>query len=157
MHFQKILSALFSILLLTFSTIAYAQDTLTVATPERSQSFTFEDLRALPQTTIVTKNDYINEANSFEGPSLRLLIEHMGIARDATLTMGALNDFLTDIPAADAFDYDTILALLQYGKTMSIRDKGPIWIIYPIDDNPELDNDLVNSKLIWQLRSITVN
>jgi hypothetical protein len=70
--------------------------------------------------------------------------------------MIALNDFTSTVPASDAFDYDVILAILREGKTMPVREKGPVWVIYPMDDNPELRNDLYNDRLVWQLKEISV-
>ena len=69
--------------------------------------------------------------------------------------MQALNDFSVTVPAADAFNYDVILAVLKDGEKMPIRDKGPIWVIYPMDDHAELRDDLYNGRLVWQLKSIT--
>lgn len=143
-------------LLLATPTLSYAQDILTVTTPDRTESFTLEEILAMPQTTVVTKNDYVDEATTFQGPSLRSVLEEMDVARGATLKMVALNDFSSEVPAADAFEYDVILAVLLNGETMSVRDKGPIWVIYPMDGNPELHDEIYNDRLVWQLKSISV-
>jgi len=37
------------------------------------------------------------------------------------------------------------------GEPLSVRDKGPIWIVYPRDEFPELATPEVNSRWIWQL------
>lgn len=144
-------------LLLAAPTLSYAQDILTVTTADRTETFTFEEILAMPQTTVVTKNDYVDEVTTFQGPSLRLVLEDMDVAQDATLTMVALNDFSSEVPAADAFAYDVILAVLLNGETMPVRDKGPIWVIYPMDGNPELQDDIYNDRLVWQLKSISVD
>lgn len=133
-----------------------AQEILTIEAPGKSESFSFDDLAALPQTTVVTANDYVNDAVAFTGPSLKSLLERVGVGREATLTARALNDFSVNIPASDAFDYEVVVAILADGKPMPVRDKGPIWVIYPMDDHPELRTNIYNSRLIWQLRSITV-
>ena len=39
---------------------------------------------------------------------------------------------------------------------MSIRDKGPIFMIYPFDKNPELYNEKYFSRSVWQIKSIEV-
>jgi hypothetical protein len=80
----------------------------------------------------------------------------MDVSPDATLKMVALNDFSSEVLAADAFEYDVILAVLLNGEPMPVRDKGPIWVIYPMDDNPELHDDIYNDRLVWQLKSISV-
>lgn len=146
-------AALFALLV---PTLGHAQDILTVTTAEASESFTLEELLAMPQTTIVTKNDYVDEAAAFQGPSLRSILEEMDIAGDATLKVGALNDYSAILPAVDAFDYEVILAVLRDGETMSVREKGPIWVIYPMDSYLELQDDVYNDRLVWQLKSISV-
>ena len=60
------------------------------------------------------------------------------------------------MPAVDAFGYDVILAVLRDGEPMSVRDKGPIWVIYPMDDHAELRDDSFNGRLVWQLKNIAV-
>jgi hypothetical protein len=137
-------------------TLGHAQDILTVTTAEASESFTLEELLSMPQTTIVTKNDYVDEAAAFQGPSLRSILEEMDIAGDATLKMQALNDYSLIVPARDAFEYEVILAVLREGEPMSVREKGPIWVIYPMDSYPELQDDVYNDRLVWQLKSISV-
>jgi hypothetical protein len=156
MKIQKTLRAALFGSLLAVPTLGYAQDILTVTTPDRSESFTLEEILAMPQTTVVTENDYVDEATTFQGPSLRYVLEEMDVAQDASLKMVALNDFSSNVPAADAFEYDVILAVLLNGEAMSVRDKGPIWVIYPMDDSPELQDDMYNDRLVWQLKSISV-
>ncbi len=157
MHFRNTLLAVLSASLLAVPTLGYTQDILTVTTTDRSETFTLEEMLAMPQTTVVTKNNYVDEVTTFQGPSLRSVLEEMDVAPNATLKMVALNDFSSDIPAADAFSYEVILAVLLNGDTMSVREKGPIWVIYPMDGNPELEDDIYNGRLVWQLKSITVD
>jgi len=39
---------------------------------------------------------------------------------------------------------------------MSLRDKGPIFVIYPFDKHPELLNEVVFSRSVWQVTEIKV-
>jgi hypothetical protein len=39
---------------------------------------------------------------------------------------------------------------------MSLREKGPLWIIYPFDSSPEYQTELTYSRSIWQLNRIEV-
>ncbi len=156
MKLKNFLNTIFVAALLALPTIGAAQTILTVATSEQSATFTLEDLLALPQTTVVTKNDYVDTAATFQGPRLRAVLEPLNVAPDATLKMVALNDFSSNVPAVDAFDYDVILAVLRDGEPMPVRDKGPIWVIYPMDDHAELQDNSINGRLVWQLKNISV-
>ena len=156
MRLKNFLNAILAAALLILPTIGAAQTILTVSTPEQSATYTLEELLALPQTTVVTTNDYVDTATTFQGPRLRAVLEPLNVGPDATLKMVALNDFSSSVPAVDAFDYDVILAVLRDGEPMSVRDKGPIWVIYPMDDHAELRDEAFNGRLVWQLKTIAI-
>jgi hypothetical protein len=42
------------------------------------------------------------------------------------------------------------------GAEMSIRDKGPLWIVYPYDASDDFRSEVVYSRSIWQLDRIEV-
>ena len=152
----KVFGATIAAYLSMMPNLALSQVILTVTNQEASTKCTHEELRSLPQVVLLTANDYVDQPTSFQGPLLRSVLEASGIGRDAKLNMIALNDFTSTVPASDAFDYDVILAILREGKTMPVREKGPVWVIYPMDENPELRNDLYNDRLVWQLKEISV-
>ena len=37
-----------------------------------------------------------------------------------------------------------------------MRDKGPLWIMFPFDAKPELKSELIYSQSVWQLRKMTI-
>ena len=39
---------------------------------------------------------------------------------------------------------------------MPVTDKGPLFIVYPFDSNPELKHQLFYSRSAWQLNRIVV-
>ena len=156
MHSKKIWGAVIAIFVLILPNFGLAQTILSLTTSKQSVDFTLEQLQTLPQTTVVTANDYVEPSAVFQGPLLRTVLEELEIDKDAELKMIALNDFTSTVPASDAFDYDVILAVLRDGEPMTVRNKGPIWVIYPMDDNPELRSDIYNDRLVWQLKEIAV-
>ncbi len=86
---------------------------------------------------------------------LRDLLAVVG-AQGGTLHAVAINDYAVELPAADAQDYDVLVAYRMNGAAMSVRDKGPLWVIYPISQHPELEGPDTDAKMIWQLRELTV-
>ena len=92
---------------------------------------------------------------TFSGPFLRAVLEEAG-AGGSRLIVKALNDYSVDVPMEDAKDIDTILATKMDGKPMSIRDKGPLFLIYPFDQNPDLYNEKYFSRSVWQIKEIEV-
>lgn len=39
---------------------------------------------------------------------------------------------------------------------MSVRDKGPLFLIYPFDDNPDLFDEVYFGRSVWQIAQIVV-
>ena len=61
-----------------------------------------------------------------------------------------------EIPIADFEAYPVLFALKMNGVELTARDKGPIWIVYPRDQHRELQNQVTESKWVWQLAKIDV-
>lgn len=68
----------------------------------------------------------------------------------------AVNDYTIEFPVEDALKDGPIIAFLRNGEEMSVRDKGPLWIIYPYDQDPAYRTEVVYSRSIWQLDRIAV-
>ncbi|MCC2664519.1 MAG: oxidoreductase, partial [Geminicoccaceae bacterium] len=45
--------------------------------------------------------------------------------------------------------YPVILALKRDGAYMPVRDKGPLFIVYPYDSSPELKHQNYYSRSAW--------
>lgn len=112
-------------------------------------------LERLPQTSFKTRTPWYATARQFTGPLLRDVLRAAG-AHGSMLRARALNDYRVDIPFDDAQRYDLIIARLLDGMPMPVRDRGPLFVIYPFDAQPELRNAVYYSRSAWQLRSIHV-
>lgn len=117
--------------------------------------FDREMLDALPQHRLETYTDWTEGLQVFEGPLLADVLERVG-AYGTSLRATALNDYQVEIPRADSEKYPVLLALRQNGAPMSVRDKGPIWIVYPNSSPEAAIASPHNDKSIWQLRSLDV-
>ena len=91
----------------------------------------------------------------FEGVALDRLMKVVGASGD-TITAFALNDYTTDIPIDDFAHYNVILALKRDGEYMPVKDKGPLFIVYPYDSAPELKAQKYYSRSAWQVNRIVV-
>jgi hypothetical protein len=112
-------------------------------------------LERLPQTSFTTQTPWYAQARKFTGPLLREVLALAG-AQGTTLRAHALNDYWVEIPADDAARYDVIVARLMDDKPMPVRDKGPLFVIYPFDAQPRLRQPLYFNRSAWQLRTIDV-
>jgi hypothetical protein len=128
-----------------------------LSSADRGQ-FDMAMLERMPQRVIVTSTPWYPSARQFTGPLLRDVLAAAGLAAeaDATLRCVALNDYKVDIPNADARRIDVILARLLDGKPMSVREKGPLFVMYPFDEQPALRTSVYFGRCIWQLKGIEV-
>jgi len=112
-------------------------------------------LEALAQQSFITKTPWFKQPRKFTGPLLRDVLSLVG-AQGTTLRMAALNDYRIDVPSDDARRFDVVLARMVDDKPITVRDKGPLFMIYPFDSDAALRNPLYYSRSVWQLKSIDV-
>lgn len=117
--------------------------------------FDFAMLEALAGRRATMETPWTTGATTFDGPLLAAVLEAAG-GHGKRLLVKALNDYSAEIPIEDATAYETILALRMNGAPMSVRDKGPLFLIYPFDKNPEIYNEKYFSRSVWQIREIEV-
>ncbi|HEX2137563.1 MAG TPA: molybdopterin-dependent oxidoreductase [Microvirga sp.] len=113
-------------------------------------------LEAIGVSKLQTTTAWTDGQPTFEGVLLRDLLKHVGAA-GKTVTAVAINDYKVEIPAADFDKYPVILAYKMNGELLKVRDKGPLWIVYPQDEFPELKNKATQTKWVWQVKELRVN
>ncbi len=118
-------------------------------------SFDLPLLEALPRNSFSTRTPWYPQPRKFTGVPVRDLLAAVG-ATGTTLVALALNDYRVSIPADDLTRNDALLAYRLDDKPLAVRDKGPLAIIYPFDERPELRTAVHFSRAIWQLRSLHV-
>lgn len=116
-------------------------------------AFDMAMLEQLPQTRVTTRTPWYPQPRKFTGVLVRDLLAAVG-AQGSTVNAAALNDYRVEIPRDDLERNGALLAYLLDDKPMAVRDKGPLAIIYPFDDKPELRTAVYYSRAIWQLRSL---
>lgn len=122
---------------------------------DQAAAFDMAMLQAMPSVTIQTNTIWTSGEQSFTGVPLFDLLQGLGVDH-GTLRAYAINDYGIEIPVSDAVPDGPILAYLNNGKPMSVREKGPLWIIYPYDTNPDYQSETIYSRSIWQLNRIEV-
>ena len=112
-------------------------------------------LMALTQRETVTTTPWHNDEVSFSGPLGSALMEAVGV-EDGTMRIVALNDYAATAPVQDYFDHPVILAMEVDGKRLRVRDNGPIFIIYPFSEQPDLLNEEIMTRSVWQVKRIDI-
>ncbi|WP_166417321.1 oxidoreductase [Cochlodiniinecator piscidefendens] len=112
-------------------------------------------LQELSSTEITTTTIWTDGLQVFEGVLLHDLLGALDVEM-GTIRATAINDYAVEIPFEDAVEGGPIVAYLRNGAPMMVRDKGPLWIIYPYDSKPEYNSEEIYSRSIWQLDRIEI-
>lgn len=116
--------------------------------------FTRGDLEAMDWHEVQTTNQFIDGKVNFRGPRLTDAISLIGHAGAAKVRLLSAGGNFTEVEISELARYGAILALEMDGRALTLRDFGPIWVMYPIDDHPELRDSRFNNRLVWQLQVI---
>jgi hypothetical protein len=128
---------------------------ITQSNKDNTAQFDRPMLEALGLTTIETKTPWYEGTAKFEGVSLDKLMKQVGASGKRAVVV-ALNDYSTEIPMEDFSKHNVILALKRDGEYMPVRDKGPLFIVYPYDSSPELQTQTYYARSAWQVAKIIV-
>lgn len=135
--------------------ILTVRGTVGVTNAEGEARFDLAMLDALPQRETVTATPWHEGTPRFSGPTIAGLLDAVG-AEGVNLRIVALNDYAADLPVEDARTIPVILATRIDGEVLSVRDKGPLFVIYPFDEQPELFNEVYFGRSVWQVKTIEV-
>jgi hypothetical protein len=112
-------------------------------------------LEALGTVTFETTTPWDKERVRFEGVPLGRLLDRIG-ASGSRLVAVALNDYSAELPVEDARRYGVILALRRNGEYMPVQNRGPLFIVYNFDSDPELKSQKFYSRSVWQVARLEV-
>ncbi len=112
-------------------------------------------LEKLGLVTIETTTPWYQGSMKFEGVPMDKLMADVG-AKGQRVVAYALNDYTTEIPMEDFTKHHAILALKRNGEYMPVRDKGPLFVVYPYDSDPELKSQTFYSRSAWQVARLVV-
>ena len=112
-------------------------------------------LAELEGRTLETETPWHDGPKTFRGPLARAVLDAVD-ARGEQVTATALNDYGAEIPVSDFREYDVILATHKDGERMSVRERGPIFVIYPFDNHPELHRETIYGRSVWQVNRLRV-
>ncbi|MGQ7261414.1 molybdopterin-dependent oxidoreductase [Vreelandella sp. V005] len=112
-------------------------------------------LEALPQHEFDTSTPWTEGISHYRGPLMRDLLARLDAQSDA-VHVTALNGYEAEIPVSDFETYDVILALEKDQKAIPIREYGPLWVLYPFDQDEALLSEKIRFRAVWQVMHIDV-
>ena len=112
-------------------------------------------LTDLPQHQYYTGTPWTRQPFHYSGPLMRDLLAYLGADGDR-VHVSALNGYEAYIPTRDFVEYDVLLALRHNNEPISIREYGPLWVLYPFDQDSALLSETFRSRAVWQVMKIDV-
>lgn len=128
---------------------------ISVTNKEDTAQFDRAMLESLGLVTIETSTPWYEGKVKFEGVSMDKLMKLVGATGERVMVV-ALNDYTTEIPMEDFRKFNVILAIKRNGEYMPVRDKGPLFVIYPYDSSPDLKTQTYYARSAWQVSKIVV-
>ncbi len=122
---------------------------------DTADTFDFSEAEFLKlATTSITTATPWTPTSVFAGPLLVDVMRAAGVT-SGTLIFKTLDDYSAPIPWEDLVRYGVILAHSQDGQRLNNKRWGPLWTIYPRDQNPAaLRGPIAESRFIWQVDRI---
>lgn len=159
-HFIGIFACLFLVASAHSAPETAAERTvLTVAVkgqPQLVRHYTLRELEALPQTERRSMLPEETHVYAWQGVRLSTLLAGFAPAQAQRLRVEALNDYSALIPLSDLDAFDPILAYRRDGQPVGIAERGPLFVIYPMLDHPELRTQVYFNRTVWQVSRITL-
>lgn len=120
---------------------------------ERAARLDLAQLDAIDRFGFTTGTPWHDRKVSFEGVRGAALIQALGgSGREVVAT--ALNDYNATLPMEDFLRHGLLIANRVDGRTIGVREKGPLWIVYPYDSAPHLNTGVYHSRSVWQLAKL---
>jgi len=116
--------------------------------------FDKEMLEAIGRASITTRSEVSDVPQVFEGVPLRAVLDRVG-AKGKAMRATALNDYVSMVPLED-LQFEPILAMRVDNRALTVRDKGPLWIVYPRDAHKVLQDTRYDSRWVWQLSKLNI-
>lgn len=107
-------------------------------------------LESLPAVTYSTETPSHDQHENFTGVRINTLLEAIGSDAREIMAIG-LDDYKFTLADLDFERYPIIIAYRQDGEYISVRNLGPLRIIIPISEHPELNTPINESRAVWQL------
>ena len=150
--------ALATCLLLVTITAWAQRPILTIQGLDQPVVLTLSDLQAMPDNTVSTETIWTDKRHTFSSVRFKDLFEALNAnIAGKKVTMIALNDYSIEVDVETLVNNNAFIAYAMDGKAMRIRDKGPLWVLYPFSDQPEINVPPFQAHSIWQLKTIILH
>lgn len=143
---------------LLVSTYSHAADLVIKLPNEKVETLSRQTLMSqFPISSFTTQLPWFEETKAFSGVKVSELLKYYKLDSALAVSFIALNDYAASSTVKDILTYDPIIAYQMDGKYMKIRNKGPFWLVFDLDSNPEINNPTYYSQMVWQIDEIVIH
>jgi hypothetical protein len=158
-HIAKAAALAFGVVMSSVPALADQPSLLTLRNgSDPTVEVSLQDLDSLPQYSFETTTQWTDGLMMFSGPALKDVLVKAGTGGDPSevIHLIAANQYEVILDPNLLEDTVPIVATRINGKTFGIRDKGPLWVVFPYDLDTEYQKEGVYSASIWQLVDIFI-
>ena len=119
----------------------------------KMHDFTIALFEALGTYRLTTKTFWPSDDGTYEGVLLSDLLKKVGLHGQDKLLIKAIDDYAVTIPREDWTRWPVFLATRRDGKLLSLRNKGPTWLIFPMALDEELAVRSMGAHWDWMIKS----
>ena len=112
-------------------------------------------LEELGMISFETKTYWTDGIQQFEGVPGHLLMETLGVT-EGKLQIQGVDKYKAKVPVDDLINHRATIMLKNMGEYLTVAKKGPLWLVYPLDKKQKLLKKQINSRSVWQIRSIEI-
>lgn len=147
-----------SLLLVLTPLMAQASDPLmTLVLPNgRQVAYDEATLAALPQAEFETATPWTAGKHRYRGPTLAAMLAVNGASNAQHLLVTGVNGYQQRVALSLFEGVPLVLARYEDDKPMTRRNKGPLWLLTALSDNPKIDVEPVHNCMVWQVVRIEV-
>ncbi|GAA0573029.1 molybdopterin-dependent oxidoreductase [Caenispirillum bisanense] len=127
---------------------------LTVAAEGGARAFSVAELEALGLHALEVDLLWQGESDSYQGVLLADVLRVTGLAAAEAVEVEALDGYRAVIPRADIEAWSVLLATRRAGRPMSVREKGPLRILYAMTPEQLLAAPQMDTRWVWMVRAI---
>ena len=113
-------------------------------------------LESMATAELSTSTPWTKGVQKFEGFPLATLLKAVGTTGTRIKAI-ALNDYSAVLPIEDSVAAGAFVAIRANGEPMSVRDRGPLWIVFPYDTDARLTTDAYLNRSVWQIKELVVD
>lgn len=122
-------------------------------------SLTTDSLSDMVVTEFATSTVWTEGVDRFSGVLLWDMLLHLGVEPmgwNGEITLQALDGYSVTLGPAHVTENAPLLAVHQNGRLMPRRARGPVWLVFPYDDNPAFRNETIYALSVWQIEHVSI-